>query len=66
MQKQKVLLSRKTMHISKEMSKAIKKRKTNKNNNDSSNKKKIIIIYRKKNRVTLSLNSLNELLNILK
>jgi hypothetical protein len=66
MQKQKVLLSRKIMHISKEMSKAIKKRKTNKNNNASSNKKKIIIIYRKKNRVTLSLNSLNELLNILK
>ena len=40
MQKQKVLLSRKTMHISKEISKTIKKRKTNNNNNASSNKKK--------------------------
>ena len=43
MQKQKVLLSKKIMPISKEMSKAIKKRKTNENNSDSSNEKKIII-----------------------
>ena len=40
MQKQKVLLSRKIMQISKEISKTIKKRKTNNNNNASSNKKK--------------------------
>ena len=35
MQKQKVLLSRKIIHTSKEMAKAIKKRKTNENNSDS-------------------------------